>query len=156
MWPLTATTATPRPVETIAVSRMMVIDHHFARGPNGRPARRQRSRRKPYADSTERPNVPATPANPLGMAPRPLASHPPRATAGAPGHNGRRSLGIHPGIIPPVRRNPRVPALPAGPGEAGTGSSGPRGDRCPWDRSPETAAGTPASHPDDWTFPQVV
>src|SRR5262249_60424501 len=109
MWPLTATTATPRPVETIAVSRMMVIDHHFARGPNGRPARRQRSRRKPYADSTERPNVPATPANQLGMAPRPLALHPPNTTAGAPPPQGPRALGVHPGLNPTVSPTPRLP-----------------------------------------------
>src|SRR5262244_1923440 len=124
MWPLTATTATPRPVETIAVSRMMVIDHHLARGPNGRPARRQRTRRKPYADSTERPNVPTTPANQLGMAPRPPCLAPAQYRGGRPRAQWSQVIGD------PSRHNSACTPQP--PRSGATGRPGRGGRRLEW------------------------
>src|SRR5579859_4331468 len=80
-WLLTATAATARPVETIAVSTITLIAHHFARRPNGSPDFRQLNRRNAYADTTDSTNVPATAIQP-GMTPTPLPCARPARTAG--------------------------------------------------------------------------
>ena len=60
-WWLPATTATPSAVEMAAAITTPVIAHGLLCGPNGNPAPRHRSNKKPEAEIRDKARVMATP-----------------------------------------------------------------------------------------------
>src|SRR5215469_3007762 len=81
-----------------AVITTTVIAHGLLCGPNGYPAPRHRSNRKPHAEIRDTARVTATPTTQLGI-------HPPLLCARRYGRRSftqyaRRSFAIQPGVIP--------------------------------------------------------